>query len=59
MSAEDLVMLATHIIRDFPQYYSFFSEESFEWADIVQENRNPLLGLGIGADGLLTAFTER
>jgi serine-type D-Ala-D-Ala carboxypeptidase (penicillin-binding protein 5/6) len=58
MSAEDLVTLATRIIRDFPQYYPYFSEESFEWADIVQENRNPLLGLGIGVDGLKTGHTE-
>ncbi len=58
MSAEDLVFLATRLIRDFPQYYRFFGELEFEWADIVQKNRNPLLTLGIGVDGLKTGHTE-
>lgn len=58
MSAKDLVFLATRIIEKFPQYYTFFSEESFTWENITQNNRNPLLGLGIGADGLKTGHTE-
>ncbi len=58
MSAKDLVTLATHIIRDFPEYYPYFSEQSFEWAEIVQANRNPLLQMDIGADGLKTGHTE-
>jgi len=58
MSAADLVFLATRLIEKFPQYYGFFSEESFTWENIVQNNRNPLLGLGIGADGLKTGHTE-
>lgn len=58
MSAEDLVFLAARLIENFPQYYGFFAEESFTWENITQENRNPLLGLGIGADGLKTGHTE-
>ena len=58
MSAEDLVFLATRLIEKFPQYYGYFAEESFTWENIVQNNRNPLLGLGIGADGLKTGHTE-
>lgn len=58
MSAEDLVLLATRLIEEFPQYYGYFAEESFTWENIVQNNRNPLLGLGIGADGLKTGHTE-
>lgn len=58
MSAEDLVFLAARLIEKFPQYYTYFSEESFTWENIVQNNRNPLLGLGIGADGLKTGHTE-
>ena len=58
MSAEDLVLLATRLIREFPQYYPYFGELEFEWADIVQQNRNPLLTLDIGADGLKTGHTE-
>ena len=58
MSAEDLVFLAKRLIEKFPQYYGYFAEESFTWENIVQNNRNPLLGLGIGADGLKTGHTE-
>jgi len=58
MTARDLVTLATRLVRDFPEYYTYFAEESFEWADIVQANRNPLLVMDIGADGLKTGHTE-
>ena len=58
MSAEDLVFLAARLIEEFPQYYGYFAEESFTWENITQNNRNPLLGLGIGADGLKTGHTE-
>ncbi len=58
MSARDLVHLAGRLIREFPQYYGYFKEESFVWEGIKQGNRNPLLKLGIGADGLKTGHTE-
>ena len=58
MTASDLVYLAKLIIRDFPEYYNYFSEESFTWNNISQRNRNPLLDKGFGADGLKTGHTE-
>jgi len=58
MSAQDLVFLANRIITEFPEYYAFFKQKSYTWADIKQENRNPLLKLGIGADGLKTGHTN-
>ena len=61
MSVHDLAILAQHIINDFPQYYPLFSETSFEFdgrAPSNTQNRNPLLRLGIGADGLKTGHTE-
>lgn len=58
MSARDMVFLADRLISAFPQYYGYFAEESFTWEDITQANRNPLLGLGIGADGLKTGHTS-
>lgn len=58
MSPRDLVFLADILINDFPEYYHFFSQESFTWDKITQKNRNPLLGLGMGADGLKTGHTE-
>jgi D-alanyl-D-alanine carboxypeptidase (penicillin-binding protein 5/6) len=57
MSARDLVILSRHIIDDFPEYYPFFAETEFTWNGITQPNRNPLLKLGIGADGLKTGHT--
>jgi len=57
MSARDLVTLARHVIDDFPQYYHYFSETEFTWNGITQPNRNPLLKLGMGVDGLKTGHT--
>lgn len=61
MSAKDLAILAEHLIEDFPEYYPLFAETSFEFdgrAPSNTRNRNPLLKLGIGADGLKTGHTE-
>ena len=58
MSARDLVFLANRLITKYQQFYPYFNEKKFTWDGIVQENRNPLLGLGIGADGLKTGHTE-
>ena len=49
--------LSRHIIDDFPQYYPYFQETEFTWNGITQPNRNPLLKLGIGVDGLKTGHT--
>lgn len=61
MSVRDLGILAQHIITDYPTYYPLFSVERFEFDGRAPQNvrnRNPLLGLGIGADGLKTGHTE-
>ncbi|MHA1539088.1 MAG: D-alanyl-D-alanine carboxypeptidase family protein [Alphaproteobacteria bacterium] len=57
-TAKDMALLAIHIIRDFPEYYPYFSEEEFTYAKIRQPNRNRLLGNVVGADGLKTGHTE-
>jgi D-alanyl-D-alanine carboxypeptidase (penicillin-binding protein 5/6) len=58
MTARDLAVLAQRIIKDHPEYYRFYNERSFRWADITQENRNPTLARVPGADGLKTGHTE-
>ncbi|WP_343562537.1 D-alanyl-D-alanine carboxypeptidase family protein [Kiloniella sp. b19] len=58
MAAEDLAKLADIIITRFPEYYHIFSEASFTWSGIEQNNRNPLLYRNIGSDGLKTGHTE-
>jgi D-alanyl-D-alanine carboxypeptidase (penicillin-binding protein 5/6) len=58
MTAQDLTTLGLHIIRDFPEYYHYFSEKEFNFNNIDQGNRNPLLSKDIGADGLKTGHTD-
>ena len=57
MSPHDLVTLARHLIDDFPDEYHYFSETEYTWNGIRQHNRNPLLDLGLGVDGLKTGHT--
>ena len=58
MSAVDLINIASRIRTEFPFYYKYFSEKNFTWNNIKQENRNPLLQKGLGADGFKTGHTE-
>lgn len=53
-TARDLATLARFIIAQFPEYYPIFSEPEFTWNKIRQENRNSLVEMGIGVDGLKT-----
>ena len=46
------------LVKNFPEYYSYYSEEEFSYSDITQRNRNPLLYRDIGADGIKTGHTE-
>lgn len=58
VTARDLADLARYLIHDFPDYYHYFSEPEMEWNGIKQANRNSLVELGIGVDGLKTGHTE-
>ncbi|AXI46652.1 D-alanyl-D-alanine carboxypeptidase [Sulfitobacter sp. SK012] len=61
MSMRDLGLLANRIITDFPQFYPLFAEKEFLFDEAEASNRfnrNPLLTLGIGADGLKTGHTQ-
>lgn len=58
MTARDLATLARRLIQDFPDQYRLYSERSFRWNNITQENRNPILGRVQGGDGLKTGHTE-
>jgi D-alanyl-D-alanine carboxypeptidase (penicillin-binding protein 5/6) len=57
-SSKDLVILSKALIKNFYQYYHFFSEKSFTWNNIFQSNRNNLLRDNIGVDGLKTGKTN-
>lgn len=61
MSARDLAMLARHLIAKFPVQYRYFAEQEFGFDERVPDNRrnrNPLLGIDIGGDGLKTGYTD-
>lgn len=61
MSMHDLGILAQRLIKEFPEYYGYFGEKEFDFDGRAPQNRfnrNPLLGLGIGADGLKTGHTS-
>ena len=58
MSSKDLVTLATKIREEYPSYYKIFDDLEFTWDKISQKNRNPLLSMNVGADGLKTGYTE-
>lgn len=58
VTARELVELSMHLWRDYPEFYKYFAEKEFTWNKITQRNRNPLLAMDIGADGLKTGYTE-
>ncbi len=61
MSMRDLSLLANRLITDFPEFYPMFAEREFKFdgrAPQNTQNRNPLLRLNIGADGLKTGHTS-
>jgi len=57
-TASDIALLANAIIRDFPQYYSWYSQKQFTFNGITQDNRNALLWRDPTVDGLKTGHTE-
>ena len=57
VTARELAQLARHIMQTYPEFYPYFAEHEFTWNKIRQQNRNPLLAMGIGADGLKTGDT--
>jgi len=58
VTAREVAQLARHIVRTYPEYYHWFGEREFTWNKIRQYNRNPLLAMDIGADGMKTGFTN-
>ncbi|WP_408089589.1 D-alanyl-D-alanine carboxypeptidase family protein [Rhodoplanes sp. SY1] len=57
VTMRELAKLAQHIIKTYPDFYPIYGEREFTWNKIRQLNRNPLLPLNIGADGMKTGFT--
>ena len=57
-TARDLANLTRYLIKTYPEYYHIFAEKEFTWNGIKQSNRNSLLEMGIGVDGLKTGHSE-
>jgi D-alanyl-D-alanine carboxypeptidase (penicillin-binding protein 5/6) len=58
VTAREMAMIARHIVNAYPEYYQWFAEREFTWNKIRQQNRNPLLGMVEGADGMKTGSTN-
>ncbi len=58
MSARDIARLAEMLIREFPDYYDWYSQKEFTWNDITQYNRNKLLWRDESVDGIKTGHTD-
>jgi serine-type D-Ala-D-Ala carboxypeptidase (penicillin-binding protein 5/6) len=57
-TARDLSILASAIVRDFPEHYPLYSMKEYRYNNISQSNRNRLLWLDPTVDGMKTGYTE-
>ncbi|AZO68497.1 D-alanyl-D-alanine carboxypeptidase [Mesorhizobium mediterraneum] len=57
-TVRELALLALHIWREYPDFYRYYGQTDFTWNKITQRNRNPLLAMDIGADGLAVGMSE-
>ena len=57
-TARDMTTMATHIIRDFPEYFPYYSIKEYTYNNIAQPNRNLLLRRDPTVDGMKTGFTD-
>lgn len=58
VTARDMATLSRALIREFPQYYKWYSLREFVWNGIAQPNRNGLLSRDPTVDGIKTGHTE-
>ncbi|MBZ9727117.1 D-alanyl-D-alanine carboxypeptidase [Mesorhizobium sp. CO1-1-11] len=57
-NVRELAQLALHLWREYPDFYRYYGLKDFTWNKISQRNRNPLLAMDIGADGLAVGASE-
>ncbi|MDA8942166.1 D-alanyl-D-alanine carboxypeptidase [bacterium] len=58
-SAKDMALLSSAMIREFPDYYKWYSQKEFTYNSITQTNRNKLLFTDSTVDGLKTGWTKK
>jgi len=57
-TAQDLALLASAIIRDFPEYHPLYAMKEYRYNNVTQANRNRLLWTDPTVDGMKTGYTE-
>jgi len=57
-TVRDLMIVARHIEKKYPHYFSLYGEEAFEWNKIFQRNRHPLYHAEMGVDGFVSGGTQ-
>ncbi len=57
-TARDIATLARALVREFPEYYKWYSQREFTYGGITQHNRNKLLWRDDSVDGMKTGHTE-
>jgi len=57
-TARDIAILSRAVLRDYPQYYTYFGKREFTWKGQTTKNHNHLLGQMPGVDGIKTGFTN-
>jgi len=57
-TVRELTLLALHLWRDYPEFFHYYGQPEFAWNKITQKNRNPLLAMGIEADGFVAGTSE-
>lgn len=57
-TARDMAVLSLALRRDFPQYYGYFSLESFQFRGKTIKGHNKVLEMVAGADGLKTGYVR-
>jgi serine-type D-Ala-D-Ala carboxypeptidase (penicillin-binding protein 5/6) len=58
MTVRELAMIARHIIQEYPEHYPIFAEREYRYRKHRFYNRNPLLSLDLGVDGLKTGYIK-
>jgi D-alanyl-D-alanine carboxypeptidase (penicillin-binding protein 5/6) len=57
-TARDIAILGAALVREFPEYYKWYSQRSFTYNNITQQNRNGLLDRDPTVDGIKTGHTD-
>lgn len=58
MTVRELALLARHLMQTYPEHYTLFAEKEYRYRKHRFFNRNPLLGMDLGVDGLKTGFIK-